>query len=78
MARMHGLFRTGRFKKNKAHDDKMVTALPTVKGFTVDMRLRQFRKVDPKRGMEFIDFDSPKGEQLLKAYMRLTNQMSRS
>ncbi len=41
--------------------------LPTFNGYTVDIRLKQFMKVErgeaPK--IEFIDFDSEKGQELL-------------
>ena len=44
----------------------MVTKLPEFKGYTVDNRLRQFRKVDrSKPSIEFVDFDSDKGKELL-------------
>ncbi len=40
--------------------------LPTFKGFTIDLRLREFRKVDVfNGGIKFIPFDSPKGKELL-------------
>ena len=46
--------------------------LPVFRGYTVDVRLRQFRKVTGHQakwpGIEFVDFDSPKGRKLLKAY----------
>jgi hypothetical protein len=43
------------------------TILPTFKGYTVDERLREFRKVDMKKpSIEFVEFDSPKGRKLLK------------
>lgn len=48
----------------------MVTILPTFKGYIVDNRLRQFRKIDwtnPfKPSIEFVEFKSPKGKKLLK------------
>ncbi len=45
----------------------MVVALPTFKGYTVDFRLKEFRKVDMSiPSIEFIPFDSPKGRELLK------------
>jgi len=41
-------------------------ALPTFKGYTVDERLGEFRKVDRSiPSMEFISFDSEKGQKLL-------------
>lgn len=40
-------------------------ALPVWKGYTIDFRLREFRKVEH---MEFIPFDSPKGMKLMEQY----------
>jgi hypothetical protein len=42
-----------------------VRMLPTFKGYTVDHRLRQFRFLQFDWALEFIDFDSPCGQQLL-------------
>jgi len=41
--------------------------LPTFRGYTVDKRLRQFRKVSKgeKPQIEFIDFDSEEGRELI-------------
>lgn len=39
--------------------------LPTFRGYTVDKRLKQFRKVIRGCQIEFIDFDSEKGKKLL-------------
>ena len=47
----------------------MVKQLPIFKGFTVDVRLREFRKGTPISGMEFVSFDSPEGEVLLEGYI---------
>jgi len=47
----------------------MVYILPTFKGYTVDIRLKQFRKVSPGLKIRFIDFDSPKGNKLLAEYI---------
>ena len=57
-------------KRNKWECDvKMVKEipfeLPTFKGYTVDPRLRQFRKVIPQESIEFIDFNSEEGQGLL-------------
>lgn len=43
--------------------------LPRFRGYTVDFRLREFRRVghDLPYGIEFIPFDSPKGKRLLNA-----------
>ena len=43
--------------------------LPTFKGYTVDRKAKQFRKVTnkgDKREIEFIDFNSPEGFELLE------------
>ncbi len=41
--------------------------LPTFKGYTVDERLGEFRKVNRKKlTLEFIPFDSRRGRALLK------------
>ncbi len=37
-------------------------------GYTVDMRLRQFRRLIVDEVMEYIDFDTPQGQELLEAY----------
>lgn len=42
-----------------------VTTLPTFKGYTVDLRLREFRRAVPEITLEFIPFDSSKGKILL-------------
>jgi len=47
----------------------MVRELPTFKGYTVDERLQQFRKVDrDKPSIEFVEFNSEKGQELLEEY----------
>lgn len=43
-----------------------VAELPTFRGYTVDYRLRQFRRVEFGKTLEFIPFDSSKGRQLLQ------------
>jgi hypothetical protein len=43
----------------------MVTILPTFKGYTVDLRLREFRRAIPDVILDFIPFDSPDGKKLL-------------
>jgi len=44
---------------------EMPFELPTFRGYTIDPRLRQFRKVIPYKSIEFIDFNSEKGQELL-------------
>lgn len=47
----------------------MVKKLPEFKGYTVDERLKQFRKVDrDKPSIDFVDFDSSEGKKLLTEY----------
>lgn len=43
-----------------------VGVLQTFKGYTVDFRLKQFRKVPLDALPEFIDFDSPEGEKVCR------------
>lgn len=44
----------------------MITKLPTWKGWTVDVRLRQFRKVDKmSQEVEFVEFDDDGGDDIL-------------
>ena len=41
----------------------MVKELPKFKGYTVDERLKQFRKVDKdKPSIDFVDFDSQENQ----------------
>jgi hypothetical protein len=39
--------------------------LKTFKGYTVDLRLQQFRKAVRGETLKFINFASPKGQELL-------------
>jgi hypothetical protein len=48
----------------------MITILPTFKGYTVDARLGQFRKVFKSGAIEFLEFDSEKGDVLLTKYIK--------
>jgi hypothetical protein len=50
----------------------MVTKLQVFKGYTVDFRLREFRKAIPDKCLEFVAFESSKGKKLL-AQMRKEN-----
>lgn len=44
--------------------------LPEFDGYTVDFRLREFRKVIYGRSIEFIPFESAKGKKLLRKMER--------
>ena len=52
-----------------------VTILPTFKGYTVDMRLREFRRAIPDVTLEFIPFNSPEGEKLLEELKSLAQEI---
>jgi len=54
----------------------MVKVLPVFNGYTVDVRLRQFRKANLETGMEFIDFSSPEGDDLLEEYLGTLDKYS--
>ena len=41
-----------------------IRRLPEVKGYTVDLRLKQFRKIQRGKPMEFISFEDKKGRDL--------------
>ena len=43
-----------------------VRKLPTFKGYTVDVRLREFRKFETGHLPEFIAFDSDQGRELIE------------
>lgn len=49
----------------------MINILPIFKGYTVDIRLKEFRKVPNGHGyLEFVPFYSPKGERLLDGFIK--------
>lgn len=48
---------------------KGVRELPMFRGYTVDMRLKEFRKVN-KSGIKFIPFKSYEGDLLLGSYIK--------
>ena len=56
--------------KNRKGCDAMVRdgpfELPTYRGYTIDKRLGQFRKVIRCCQIEFIEFDSEEGKKLLR------------
>jgi hypothetical protein len=43
-----------------------IRRLPTFEGCTVDLRLREFRRVHEDDWIEFIDFDSDEGRAMLR------------
>jgi len=48
----------------------MIRILPTIKGYTVDMRLKEFRKAVWGKEVEFIPFTSTKGQKLLTLFLQ--------
>lgn len=53
---------------------KGIRTLKTFKGYTIDIRLQQFRKVPLNDLPEFIEFDSKEGQDLLeKMHLALVN-----
>ena len=51
----------------------MIRQLPTFKGYTIDARLREFRKGNSQEGLKFIPFDSPAGDRLLEGFLKTIN-----
>ena len=52
----------------RAYEPEEVNGVRKLKefhGYTVDLRLQQFRKMEYGKTPDFIDFDSPKGRKLL-------------
>ncbi len=47
-----------------------MSMLPTFRGYTVDFRLRQFRKAVYGQSLEFIDFHSRKGQNLMTEFLK--------
>jgi len=43
----------------------MIRRLPTFKGYTIDVRLKEFRKAEWDRPLEFIAFESEVGRKIL-------------
>lgn len=55
--------------------DKPAYQLPTFKGYTVDMRLREFRKAVVGEPLEFIPFNSPDGKKLLSELKEFASEV---
>lgn len=52
----------------------MIRILPTFKGYTVDVRLREFRRIYKTKFPVFIPFDSDEGDTLLCAWLKTLPQ----
>ena len=61
-------------KTVEAHEDESPHALPTFRGWTVDLKLKEFRRPKMKRGepagIEFLRFDTVQGDSLLADWLR--------
>jgi hypothetical protein len=44
--------------------------LPTFKGYTVDFRLKEFRKAEYRKALEFLPFDSEKGKKMITEFLQ--------
>ena len=44
--------------------------LPTYKGYTVDLRLKEFRKAEYGKALEFLTFDSEKGKKMITEFLK--------
>lgn len=51
----------------------MARKLPTYRGYTVDVRLKEFRWLEYGKRWEIIRFDSPKGDVLLAKFIATLN-----
>jgi len=55
--------------KLRLNKSMSVKQLPIFKGYTVDVRLKQFRKIVGQK-IIFVEFESVKGEKLLSEYLK--------
>jgi len=55
------------------HQTRIRGQLPVFDGYTVDSRLREFRKANYPKELEFISFDSEEGEVLLNKFLEEVN-----
>ena len=44
--------------------------LPTFKGYTVDFRLKEFRKAEYGKALKFLPFDSEKGKKMITEFLK--------
>lgn len=52
-------------KEYSPEEIKGVRVLKVFEGYTIDLRLQQFRKIEMDKLPEFIEFESEKGQELL-------------
>jgi hypothetical protein len=46
----------------------LLKELPRFKGYTIDFRLKEFRKLIPDKSVEIISFNTTKGREMLNEY----------
>ncbi len=51
----------------------MIRVLPTFEGYTIDDRLRQFRRFNDEGWLEIIDFGTPKGKAIRERLRKKLN-----
>ena len=47
--------------------------LPVFKGYTVDFRLKEFRKAIYGKALEFIPFENEKGQKLMAGFLKTSD-----
>jgi len=52
-----------------------VSILPTFQGYTVDLRLRDFRRAIPDVVLDFISFVSPEGKKLFSELKEFASEI---
>jgi len=57
--------------------NNMPRKLPVFRGYTVDVRLQQFRKLIPDKKFEIIPFNSSKGIDLIRAFEKENERTNR-
>ena len=62
---LFSIFRKKKFDKFWGDVKMRVYILPTFKGFTIDVRLKEFRRIDDDQGLLFIPFNSKEGQELI-------------
>ena len=63
-------------KLKDANKENMPPRLPIFEGYCVDVRLKEFRKVNNQQ-IDFISFQSKKGEKILNRYIKTLNPESK-
>jgi hypothetical protein len=63
--------------KDTFQEQKMIRELPVFRGWTLDVRLAQFRRINSETSeLEFLDFASEEGDALLADYIATLDSTS--